>query len=325
MRITCPNCETSYQLADGALGATGRKVRCTRCGKTWHATPAAEPPPDPVQAWAAAAGHEEPSEEDWKAALNEGPTSTERDAAPDAAADDPWAAAAEEDERPPRARPEATTADPGSNVVPFRRETEDPSATPDDAPAAAKTTDSQTIEQDPAGFPPAADAEDRPRKRRPAKPVRKRRSGPRFHIRSGAVAGVTAGFLVLAAIAGVFAREDVVRLFPELARLYALVGVEVNLRGLAFETISTVREMDGATPVLVVSGVVRNVVEELRPVPRIRFGLISRTGREVYAWTMDPAQPELDGGATMSFKSRLPAPPEAAADVQVRFTDDEGP
>ena len=39
MRITCPTCETSYGLADGALGASGRKVRCTRCGTTWHARP----------------------------------------------------------------------------------------------------------------------------------------------------------------------------------------------------------------------------------------------------------------------------------------------
>ena len=40
MRIQCPNCETSYQLADGALGSVGRKVRCARCGTVWHASPA---------------------------------------------------------------------------------------------------------------------------------------------------------------------------------------------------------------------------------------------------------------------------------------------
>lgn len=66
MRIVCPNCETSYQLADGALGATGRKVRCARCGTVWHAA-AADPAP---------AG--EASDEDWKEAL------TGADAAPGA-------------------------------------------------------------------------------------------------------------------------------------------------------------------------------------------------------------------------------------------------
>ncbi|WP_210183226.1 zinc-ribbon domain-containing protein, partial [Methylobrevis pamukkalensis] len=39
MKITCPNCDTSYQLADGAVGPAGRNVRCKRCETVWHAMP----------------------------------------------------------------------------------------------------------------------------------------------------------------------------------------------------------------------------------------------------------------------------------------------
>ncbi|WP_207620544.1 zinc-ribbon domain-containing protein, partial [Oharaeibacter diazotrophicus] len=94
MKLTCPSCESSYQLADGALGATGRKVRCTRCGTVWHARPGADmdaEDDDPVAR--AAARFPEPTEDDWKAALAED-APVGRAAEP--GADDDWAAAAAE-------------------------------------------------------------------------------------------------------------------------------------------------------------------------------------------------------------------------------------
>src|SRR3954467_11979545 len=43
MQIVCPNCKTSYQIADTAIGASGRSVRCVRCQTLWHAMPPAIP------------------------------------------------------------------------------------------------------------------------------------------------------------------------------------------------------------------------------------------------------------------------------------------
>ena len=45
MKITCPNCTTSYQVPDDYIGTEGRSVRCANCGDTWHAVPESEVPP----------------------------------------------------------------------------------------------------------------------------------------------------------------------------------------------------------------------------------------------------------------------------------------
>lgn len=42
MKITCPSCDTSYQLPDGAVGDRGRKVKCATCGFKWQVHPAAK-------------------------------------------------------------------------------------------------------------------------------------------------------------------------------------------------------------------------------------------------------------------------------------------
>lgn len=43
MKLTCPDCDTSYAVPDGAIGAEGRKVRCKSCSYVWFQ----EGEPDP--------------------------------------------------------------------------------------------------------------------------------------------------------------------------------------------------------------------------------------------------------------------------------------
>jgi predicted Zn finger-like uncharacterized protein len=38
MRLVCPNCASSYAIADDALGENGRRVRCVTCKHVWLAT-----------------------------------------------------------------------------------------------------------------------------------------------------------------------------------------------------------------------------------------------------------------------------------------------
>lgn len=312
MKITCPSCQNTYQLADGTLGATGRKVRCTNCGTVWHALPGSDESfdagPDPIEA--AAARFREPSVDEWKAALSDGDGPSE--AAPEtAAADD--------------APPDETVSG-GGTVVPFRpREA-------DGAAEAAETADAQasapepkaetTLEADPPGFEPQKRKAKTQKQKR--KPLARPAARSRFNAATFAIAGA-ATFALFVLVGAFVGREQVVRVFPDFASLYEVVGLHVNLRGLDFSDVITQREMDGGTPVLVIEGMITNVAKEQRPVPSLRFALMSAAEREVYAWTMEPPKPRLEPGEQLRFKSRLPAPPDAAVDAVVRFTDQRGP
>ena len=53
MKITCPNCSSSYTVADDMLGPNGRKVKCANCQTVWLATPDAADPPALASAEAA--------------------------------------------------------------------------------------------------------------------------------------------------------------------------------------------------------------------------------------------------------------------------------
>ena len=76
------------------------------------------------------------------------------------------------------------------------------------------------------------------------------------------------GALVLALVIW---RADIVRLLPQTATFYKMVGLDVNLRGLAFKDIKITNETVDGKPVLVIEGVI--VGETRKPVelPRLRF------------------------------------------------------
>lgn len=50
MRLTCPSCDSSYEVPDALIGTSARRVRCVRCGHVWtHEPPQVElPPPEPL-------------------------------------------------------------------------------------------------------------------------------------------------------------------------------------------------------------------------------------------------------------------------------------
>ncbi len=79
-------------------------------------------------------------------------------------------------------------------------------------------------------------------------------------------------------------RVDVVRLLPQTAAFYRMVGLDVNLRGLMFKDVKITSETVEGKPVLVIEGVI--VGETRKPVelPRLRFCVRDAQGAEIYAW-----------------------------------------
>jgi predicted Zn finger-like uncharacterized protein len=124
------------------------------------------------------------------------------------------------------------------------------------------------------------------------------------------------GALVLALVIW---RVDVVRLLPQTAMFYKMVGLDVNLRGLAFKDIKISNETVEGKPVLVIEGVI--VGETRKPVelPRLRFSVRDAQGAEIYAWNAVLEQAVLQPGERAFFKSRLASPPPEGRNIDVRF------
>jgi predicted Zn finger-like uncharacterized protein len=122
--------------------------------------------------------------------------------------------------------------------------------------------------------------------------------------------------LVLAMIVG---RNDVVRLLPQTAAFYSLLGLDVNLRGLAFKDIKITYETVDAKPVLVIEGMIVGKTREPVGIPRLRFSVRDAQGAEVYAWNAVLEQSVIKPGERAWFKTRLASPPPEGRNIDIRF------
>jgi predicted Zn finger-like uncharacterized protein len=295
MLITCPNCATSYDVSAASLGAEGRSVRCVRCQEVWFATPIAAPAGAEGFAGTAAS------------AYRYGAASVAPEAEPDAPVDD---FAAGDDVSDIDANLAARAAD-RAHV-----EYDGPSAlddaggldahdspplapAPGDAAVGAARTTGEDIESIAA----------RRAKREVVGTGHRRRPS------------LTMLIVVLIAVNGVLLgwRTDVVRLMPQTAPLFAAIGLPVNLRGLAFEDVTTSIETSENVPVLLVKGKITNISRQPRDVTRLRLAMRNAAGNEVYAWTSLPARSVLPPGESEPFETRLASPPAEGQFVVVRF------
>ena len=114
-------------------------------------------------------------------------------------------------------------------------------------------------------------------------------------------------------------RAEVVRLLPQTATFYRMVGLDVNLRGLAFKDIKITNETVDGKPVLVIEGVIVGETQKPVELPRLRFSVRDAQGAEIYAWNAVLEQPVLKPGERAYFKSRLASPPPEGRNIDVRF------
>jgi predicted Zn finger-like uncharacterized protein len=295
MLITCPNCATSYDVSAASLGAEGRSVRCVRCQEVWFATPIAAPAGAEGFAGTAAS------------AYRYGAASVAPEAEPDAPVDD---FAAGDDVSDIDANLAARAADRGhveydcpsvlDDAAGLDAHDSPPLAPePGDAAAGAARTTGEDIESIAA----------RRAKREVVGTGHRRRPS------------LTMLIVVLIAVNGVLLgwRTDVVRLMPQTAPLFAAIGLPVNLRGLAFEDVTTSIETSENVPVLLVKGKITNISRQPRDVTRLRLAMRNAAGNEVYAWTSLPARSVLPPGESEPFETRLASPPAEGQFVVVRF------
>jgi predicted Zn finger-like uncharacterized protein len=283
MHIVCPHCTTSYAINPATLGPAGRTVRCSRCKETWLARS------EDAFEMAAAMPSAMPSQ------VQSAPP-----AANDAAAE--WEALAQEEEGQ-----DAPVVDSPSISAGWPAEGEASQPSGDrDWPSAARQ-DAEDHEEIPITT----------HRQRLARLFRLP-SPSRIPFMASALPTACAamGALILALMIW---RADVVRLLPQTATFYKMVGLEVNLRGLAFKDIKISNETVDGKPVLVIEGTI--VGETRKPVelPRLRFSVRDAEGTEIYAWNAVLEQPMLKPGEHVYFKSRLASPPPEGRNIDVRF------
>ena len=98
-----------------------------------------------------------------------------------------------------------------------------------------------------------------------------------------------------------------------------MVGLDVNLRGLAFKDLKITNETIEGKPVLVIEGMIVGTSKDPVGIPRLRFSVRDAQGAEIYAWNAVLEQPVLKPGERAWFKSRLASPPPEGRNIDVRF------
>lgn len=114
-------------------------------------------------------------------------------------------------------------------------------------------------------------------------------------------------------------RVTVVRAAPSLAHLYDFVGLPVNVRGLSIADLRSVERIEEGVPLLLATGVVTNVSDDVIETPRIRLAITGERDRELYAWTTVASRTRLAPGESAPFRARLASPPAEGHALTVRF------
>jgi len=126
---------------------------------------------------------------------------------------------------------------------------------------------------------------------------------------------------VLLCAGGIFARGALVEQFPQLAGLYAAVGLGVNVVGLDFRDVRTLKSLQQGAEVLVVDGRIASVTNHEARLPDVIVTLLGSKGQSLFQWSMTPMAGELEPGESVAFSTQLAKPPEDAVSVRLSFVD----
>jgi hypothetical protein len=133
--------------------------------------------------------------------------------------------------------------------------------------------------------------------------------------------GATGAAVAASATGMVMFRQDVAELWPRSASAFAALGLDVNVYGLEFYDITVERAFEGPTPVLLVSGEVRNIGRDDKIVPPVRLSLRDERSHEIFELVNTVAEQPLAAGASLPFQVRVENPPVDAVDLEASFAD----
>ncbi|WP_373235984.1 zinc-ribbon domain-containing protein [Cohaesibacter celericrescens] len=364
MKITCPNCSTSYQVPDDYIGTDGRAVRCANCSETWHAEPVAPIPEaaNPVQEAPAegpeggpedgaensqddidslfdSPGDEEQSQDDIDALFDSPAAGEEQDQdGIDALFDSP-SAGEEQDQDGIDALFDAPSAGEEQDQDGIDALFDSPAADtpqPDKATAGnlAKSNDPFVIKGgvDEGYESPVVDLMDaaafeaqkvvargkdietsvrrRRRKRRRPEPAHQD-SAQLIAKREWMLGGGALGMCLVVLITLFSAPKFWVRTLPDLASLYGLVGMDVNVAGVDFDMVDVKFLQQGGAPVISVETELVNPGLDPVLLPSVQFSVLGNNDTELYSWAIGPDHVGLGPGERKRIETSIAAPSQA--------------
>lgn len=135
-------------------------------------------------------------------------------------------------------------------------------------------------------------------------------------------AGMAAGVVALLG-AAVVMRADVVRIWPQSASAFALVGLAPNPTGLALEGIKADRILKDGHAALSVTGAIRNVSNSALIAPPLRITLTDPAGKTLAVQIAKPDGVTIPVGAVRYFAVSIIDPPALVRDMDVDFVLDK--
>lgn len=284
--IACPHCGTRYRVPPEAIGQ-GRKVSCAHCSKTWTAH---QPRP--------------PTPEERADALFEDEEEAQLDEAFRATAEQsPAKPATDRNEIPPEVL--RTIAQIKAAIAPKTKAIEAKPAEPE-VPSAAEAPASSP------GDRAIAQGRFQRRQRMVARnlPTSRVRNVARIASLTALLATVTLGYVM---------RVDIVRAVPDLAGVYATLGLKVNVVGLDFSGLTTLVSRKNGGEVLTVDASIFSVETHPVPVPPVVIELFDAEGHSLYQWSVPPRMATLEPGESIAFSAELARPPAGAARATLSF------
>ena len=349
MKITCPNCNTSYQVPDDYIGSNGRSVKCANCGETWHAVEDKPAPPSPPPAKDLEEGldtsqddidalfdspGEEQSQDDIDA-LFDSPSGGGEDQSQDdidALFDSPSGEGEDQSQDDidalfdtPGGGEEQSQDDidslfdsPASEPEPASDEGADPIVVQSDAGGQG---DSPVVDMmDAAAFEAqkaiarGSDIESSVRRRQRRKkgaPAPKSDEAKKLSMREWIIGGSALAATVMLVI-GLFAAPSFwVKSFPDLASLYNMAGISVNVGGVDISMVDVKLAQQAGSPVIAIETELVNPGVEPVILPSVQFSILGNGDSELYSWVIEPDSVGLGPGERKTIETSVAAPPQA--------------
>lgn len=113
-------------------------------------------------------------------------------------------------------------------------------------------------------------------------------------------------------------RDDIVRMAPQTADAYAVIGIETNPYGLSIDNVNHRLAMSTAGPTIEITGSLRNASEASADAPLLQAEALGARGELLSRWTFSASEVAVGQGESIEFVTRAPAP-EGVAEVALSF------